>query len=400
MRRTYFMPLICAICFTILAGCWSRRELNELAVSVAIGVDKKGNDILITDQVLNTQAISGNEGGASLAPVVLFHETGVGLQEAARRMTERATRKIYVGQLQMLILGEAFAKSGVGKVLDHISRDHEYRRDFYVVIARGTEAQDVLKIYTPLEKTPATKMRASLEVSEKAWGGTAVIKIDDFISAIISKGREAVLTGIIVEGDYRIGNSNANVEKIQSPVSLKYSGLAIFKGDKLIGWLNENEVLGFNYTQGKIKSTSVPLQCPENKEDITVELLRTKNKINVAMVDNKPSITIQIQAEGNISDAQCRMDFSKPTSIMAVERLTEKKIRASIQSVVNITQNKYKSDIFGFGEELERRYPKYWEQKKHSWNQVFSTTPVNIEVKVKIRKLYRTSKSLLERMKE
>jgi len=400
MRRKYYLPLICALFFTLLAGCWNRRELNELAVSVAIGVDKKGDDILISDQVLNTQAISGKAGGASLAPVTLFQETGKGLQEAARRMTERATRKIYVGQLQMLILGEAFAREGVGKVMDHISRDHEYRNDFYVVVARGAKAKDILRIYTPLEKTPATKIRASIEVSEKAWGATSAVRIDDFRSAIISKGREAVLTGINVEGNYEIGNSGSNVEKIQTPASLKYSGLAIFKKDKLIGWLNENEALGFNYTQGKIKSTAVALQCPEEKENITVELLRTKNKINVVIKDGKPAFTLQIKAEGNITDTQCGMDFTNQTSILAVERLTEKRILASIQSAVNITQKKFKSDIFGLGEELERKHPKFWEQNKRNWDTVFSTLPIDIRVDVKIKKMYRTSKSFLERMKE
>ncbi len=45
------------ICMTLVAGCWNRRELNDLAVSVAIGVDKKGNQLLLSYQIVNTGAI-------------------------------------------------------------------------------------------------------------------------------------------------------------------------------------------------------------------------------------------------------------------------------------------------------------------------------------------------------
>ncbi|MGO4275203.1 Ger(x)C family spore germination protein, partial [Paenibacillus sp. TAF58] len=77
---------------------------------------------MLSNQILNTGAISGKEGGSSsLAPVTFFREKGDGFQEAARRMTTRSTRKIYVGQMQILIFGEKFAREGVGRVLDHIS---------------------------------------------------------------------------------------------------------------------------------------------------------------------------------------------------------------------------------------------------------------------------------------
>lgn len=385
----------------LISGCWNRRELNDLAVSVAIGVDKNGKQIILSNQILNAGAISGKEGGSSfLAPVTLFQEKGDGFQEAARRMTTSSTRKIYVGQMQILIFGEKFARDGVGRVLDHISRDHEYRKDFYVVIARGIEAQDILKVFTPLEKSPATKMNASLEVSSKAWGATAAVKIDDFTSNIISKGREAALTGIMLYGDPHVGNDKGNVEKIFPPARIKYQGIAVFKKDKLLGWLNEEESSGYIYTQGKVKSTTVLLTCPKEDSHMTVELLRTKNNTKVIMKNGNPVIKLKIKAEGVITDVQCPMDLSKPSSISQVEQLTQNKIKASILSVIKTVQTQYKSDIFGFGEEVERSYPEYWENVKSNWEDIMSTLQVDVQVEVKIKQMFKTSKSFYERMGE
>lgn len=390
------------LCMALVSGCWNRRELNDLAVAVALGVDQKGNKLLLSNQMLNPGAITGKEGGASLlAPVTLFQTSGGGLQEASRKMTIVSTRKIYVGQIQMIILGEEFARKGVAKVLDYLSRDHEYRKDFYVVIARGAEAQDILKVFTPLEKTPASKMSASLETSSKVWGSTAAIKIDELISAIISKGKEAVLTGIVVAGDTGIGNDKKNVEKISVPSSLKYSGLAVFKKDKLVGWLNEKESKGYNYTQGKIKSTTILLACPEEKnKKLAVELLRTKSETKVTMKENKPTIHIKLKTEGVAADAQCARDFAKPATISELERLTQNNIKASIMSAVKKTQNVYKSDIFGFGEAVERKYPQYWESVKSDWDQVFSNMQVVVQVESKIHTMFKTTKSFSERMEK
>lgn len=394
--------LVGLIVITITSGCWNRRELNDLAVSVAIGIDQRGDRILLSDQILNPGAISSKQEAQSpRAPVNLFQETGSGIQEAARRMTRASTRKIYVGQLQMLIFGEEFAKQGLSKVLDHITRDHEYRKDFYVAVARGGEAQDILKVMTPLEKTPAFKLKSAMDVSSKEWGAIAAVKIDDLVSAIVSKGKEAVLTGVVVIGDPRVGNTKNNAEMIFPSARMQYSGVAVFKKDKLTGWLTEEQSRGYSYTQKKLKSTSVALSCPQDANHaILTELLRIDNDTKAVMKDDKPAVQLKIKTEGVISDAQCEMDFTKPSSVAELELMLQKNIQASVEAAVNVMQTKYKLDIFGFGEEVERKFPRYWIRVQDDWNEVFSTINVNVKVEAKIRQMFKTTKSFSERMGE
>ncbi|SDN66931.1 spore germination protein KC [Paenibacillus sp. yr247] len=45
------------------AGCWNRRELNELAIAGAIGIDKAGNQIRLSVQVMNPGEIAVKKGG-------------------------------------------------------------------------------------------------------------------------------------------------------------------------------------------------------------------------------------------------------------------------------------------------------------------------------------------------
>ncbi|WP_342046340.1 Ger(x)C family spore germination protein [Bacillus sp. OTU530] len=385
----------------ILTGCWSRVELNELAVTVAMGLDKKGNKVLISQQIVNPGAIAAKGGAASSdAPVTLFKETGNGIQAADRKMITSSTRKIYTGQLQMLIISEELAKEGLSDVLDHISRDHQYRRDFFVVIARGTKAEDILKVYTVIDRIPANKMQRSLDNSSKAWGTTVSVRMDQFMSDIISNGKEAVLTGIKVQGNRNLGETTKNGQQIDPSAKLQYNGLAVFKKDRLVGWLNEEESKGYNYTQGKISSTSVVFPCSRGKKNINVEVLRTQEETQFKKINDTPQINIKISLEGNVADAQCAIDLSKPETITQLEKLTEKTIKRTIAAALKAAQKKYKSDIFGFRDVVNRTNPKYLEKVQKDWDQEFPDLQVNVAVKADIRRVFVTKKSFRERIEE
>lgn len=375
--------------------------MNELAVSVAMGLDKKGNQILVSHQIVNPGAIAAKGGAASSdAPVTLFHEMGRGIQEVGRKLTTSSTRKVYTGQLQMLIISEELAKEGLSDVLDHISRDHQYRRDFFLVISKGTKAENILKVYTPIDRIPANKMNRSLDISARAWGETAVVSLDQFMSDVIGKGKEAVLTGIQMNGKQALGETKENVQQIDPSTDLRFKGLAVFKKDRLVGWLNEEASKGYNYTQGEITSTPVVFPCPQGKKNISVEVLRTQEETQFKEINGKPKIDVKISLEGNVSDAQCAIDLSKPETIAQLEKLTAKEIKKTIATALKAAQEKYKSDIFGFGDVINRTNPKYWERVQKDWDQAFSELQVNVEVKADIRRVFLTKKSFRERMEE
>ncbi|MBH9787576.1 Ger(x)C family spore germination protein, partial [Clostridioides difficile] len=46
---------ICLLCILtlLLSGCWSKRELNELAIVVALGIDKIDEEYEITVQIVD-----------------------------------------------------------------------------------------------------------------------------------------------------------------------------------------------------------------------------------------------------------------------------------------------------------------------------------------------------------
>ncbi|WP_156411048.1 Ger(x)C family spore germination protein, partial [Paenibacillus sp. Soil787] len=207
------------------------------------------------------------------------------------------------------------------------------------------------------------------------------------------------VTGLRIKGEQEIGESKKNMEEIASPAQLQYSGLAVFKKDKLIGWLNEEESKAYNYVVNHVKSTVGDVACPEGGK-VSLEVIRSKTEVKGKLENGKPRIDANIRIEANVGGVECYIDLTKTKTIDELEKITEQKVQGFIEETIKKVQKKYKVDIFGFGEVIHRSEPNYWKKVKSEWDQVFVNLPVDVNVDVKIRRLGTVSNSFLEEMKK
>ncbi|WP_368657733.1 Ger(x)C family spore germination protein [Metabacillus halosaccharovorans] len=380
-----YKKLLIIICMLLLtSGCWSKKDLNELAIVTAIGIDKTEDGYSVSIQVLNPSELAGNT-SSGRTEVVRFIKSGETVFEALRKLSTDTPRRIYLAHLREVVFGEELAKEGIGKALDFISRDHEMRTDFYITVAKGSTAADILNIQTAIEKVPANKLFNALENSESVWAAAKTVKLDELINSIVSKGKEPVLTGIYHYGNAEVGSSIENVHNVSPETGLRIDYLAVFKEDKLIGWLNKDESKGFNYITDNIKNTVVTIEQEDGK--ITIETLRSKTKVKGKMVKGKPVIDIFITPEGNIADVESSIDLTKPETIDKLEKKYNENIKERVQTSIQQVQEEFKSDIFGFGEVIHREDSKAWKGLKNNWDEHFTNLDVNVDVKADIRRL-------------
>lgn len=395
MKKCIVLLLVLTL---FLSGCWDKRELNELGITMALGIDKIENEYVVSAQVVVPSEVS-MRASTGRSSVTLFQATGESVYEAFRKMTKISPRKMYPGHLQILVISEDLAKEGVAESLELLSRDWELRSDFYVVVAKDITASEVLNVTTAIESIPANKMFNALKVSEKNWAGTEGIILDELVTNLISDGKEAVLTGIQVLGNKETGSSKQNVESITPSTRIQYDDLAVFKGDQLVGWLNEEESRGYADITNAVKKTVTSIPCPQEGE-ITIEIFQYNSKIKGSMKKGEPEVDIKIQAEGNIGEVLCSIDIMKPETIDELEKIYEKEVKGIITQTIETVQNEYKSDIFGFGEAIHRSNPKKWEQMKEHWDEKFSDLTVNVQIDMNIRRTGTVNNSFLEKIKD
>lgn len=386
MKKQLSCLLSIIIFTTLLIGCWSKRELNELALASAIGIDKSDNGYLVTVQIVNPTEIAGQKSAGKSVPVITLRTTGKTISEALRRSTVVSPRRIYTAHIRVVVLGEDLARDGIADVLDFLARDHEMRTDFYILVAKDVKAEAVLSILTVLEDIPAFKIFSALETSDKTWAATHSVQLDELITNIVHSGINPVLTGVLLSGNADIGMNTESIHNTRPPALLKIGNLGAFKKDKLVGWLNEEESIGYNAIVGNIKSSVTTIPFPEGGM-LTVEVMKAEVDINSKLVNGEPRIELNYRAEGNVGEVQCDIDLTKQEGIEKIEALWNDLSTKRLKNVIKRVQEDFESDIFGFGEAFHRQNPKAWKSLQKNWDTEFINLPVDIKVNSKIKRI-------------
>ncbi|MCM0624124.1 Ger(x)C family spore germination protein [Lysinibacillus sp. OL1_EC] len=365
----------------LLGGCWNKRELNELAIVTAVGVDKSDEQFEISVQIVNPSQVASNKASGIQVPVFTYHAKGKSLFDAIRKLTALTPRKPYYAHAQIIIIGEEMAEEGMNSILDLFQRDPEGRSDFNFIVSHDSTAQEILSVLTPLEDVPASKMFKSLKVSEAVWGTTESVILDDLIQSLGSIDHSAVLPSIHIYGDADAGDFSSNIEKMDSPAQLKYGGLAIFKNYKLIGYLTEQESRDYNFLNNNIKSTFEIIACPEEGK-ISTEIINSSTKMTGHFQNDVPSISIKLDIEQNVAEISCPLDLTKSKTIDALNKETSRQIKERLERTLQTIQQTYQADLLKFSNVLHREDYQAWNRIKKNWLTLYPDLEVQIEVDV------------------
>ena len=381
-----------------LSGCWNRQEIDSLAIVTAVGIDKDPEGYNVTTQILNPGEIASQK-TLNTTTVTTYSTSGKTVFEAFRRLTVESPRKMYFSHIRIVALGEELAKDDIGKVLDFLLRQHEFRSDYYIIITKDVSARQVLSLLTPIERIPANKIYSSLKISEKLWAPTRSVQLDELISVIMSGGKNAVLTGTSIKGNINGGTDLNSLASTEREAIIKFDSLAAFKDTRLVGWLNEDESKGYNYITDNVKSTVGYVELADGGT-VTVELKKSKSKMTAINQNGALSINVDVEMEGEIGEIEGDIDISKQENIRRIEQLWGEKNEYLCYLAIKKAQQTFKSDIFGFGNVVHRTYPDLWKKIKNRWGKEFENLPVTVHSTLKVKSFGTTTSSFLKNKSE
>jgi len=377
-HKKLFITLVLAI--TLLGtSCWDRRELDDLAIATAVGIDQAEdpNKLQMTVEIILPQNVSTPGGGGGKGPASInIQSQGSTPFEAARRLTFESNKKIYFAHNPVLIFSEEIAKKGILPTFDLFIRDPEPRRTAWMLVAEG-KAQDLINVQTILD--PITGLY--IEKLAEGAGATsqiATLMVQGFLERLMSPTTAPYCPLIRIKGE-------------EKNKSLELSGTAIFKKDKMVGKFDYKESRGLLWVLGEVKSGIITVPC-EKEGNIGLEIVRADAKITPVIVDNTLKVIIKITEEGNLGEQECPVDLTAPEAWKSLERKQAEAIRQEILAAVKKAQE-LNADVFGFGEAFHRKYKTLWkEQLKNNWDEFFPDLEVEILVDAKLRKTGMTNK--------
>lgn len=390
MKRSIAMFVSFFVCALLLAGCWSKKELPDLAFVIAVGLDKtEDGRYLASFQVVNPGNVAGatqRGGGAAGVPVSMYTSTGDTLVEASRKASKKLSRILYYGHTNLVVIGEEVAREGLNGVFDAMERNNQFRTTSRLVVARGHSAKDVLAVLTPIDKISANQIIKTLEFSEMAWGQTINTDVWWAIRSLSGAGRNPVMTGITIEGDPQRGKRQTNVQTSVPNVRISLDGLALFKKDHLVRWVSGSTSRGVLWVLDRIKQTNITIPWNGKKEAIGYRTVRVKTEVKPQWKKGRPSILVHIQTEGDISEAYVPIRLDDYRQLFQLEKAIGRDIEREVRQAIETAQHE-KTDVFGFGEAVHRAHPRLWKRIKKEWDdRYFPHLPVTVKVEASIRR--------------
>ena len=125
---------------------------------------------------------------------------------------------------------------------------------------------------------------------------------------------------------------------------------------------------------------------------IAYQIIKLDSKITADLIDGKPVINVKLNVLANIRNIFGELDVTDVKNIKVLVEEAEKRIKNICEDTLNKVQNEFKTDIFGFGEVIYRKYPKLWKELKDDWDSKFSDLDVYVDVNVKINQLGQITK--------
>lgn len=380
--------LVIFLTLLLVTGCWDYRELNDLAIIGSLSIDIVDDEFVIAAQIMNAKKEGGSgnsSGGSTSAPIVVYKFSSNTISNTLRKMTTESPRKLYIGHISMVLISENAARAGFKEISDFLLRDHESRKQFKVLIIKDNPVDQALSILDHLETLTVQATLKSLNNASSYYGNVTPIGFDEFIALGFSKGIEGIIPYAILEGDPKEGEKKESTEITIPQAKIILKGLSVFKDDKLIGFLDDNDSIGFNFIMGNLKSAMIPFKCDE-KNYATTEIINYKTDMKIEVKNDLPVVKIKMTGEANQAEINCNVDMEVIEGRDFIMNLMNEEIaRLMSNSIDNVKQN-FGSDIFGFERYLYRHNYKYWKKVEKKWNELFKKIEYEIDVNLMLAK--------------
>lgn len=374
--KKYLSLISCILLLLLLPGCWNRRELNTLAIVQALGIDRtEDGQINVSLQLLKPSAIksSTSEKAGGSKSVWVVTSKGETVFDAIRNASLQTDRKAYFSHNKVYVLSEEIARQGISDELDLLSRDSELRKTPYIFISKR-KAEDIIRSEHEQERIPG---QAIEKLAKLTFATSKIPKVQfiDLLKNLASKTNDSIIPGItLVPSSAETSAKNL----------VKLEGTAILKRDKLIGWFDATETRGVLWILDNVKSGIIVVPTPgDETKRSAIEIIKATSRIVPERVNGNIVLTVNVHAEGNLGEQMSKADSVKPEPFKELEEKMASVIEEEIYSAVDKAQ-KWDVDIFKFGTEVHRQFPKEWPELEKNWREEFQKLQVNVVIDTKL----------------
>ncbi|HCJ56541.1 Ger(x)C family spore germination protein [Lutispora sp.] len=370
------LTFILILTSVFLSGCWDLVEIKDRAIITAFGIDKSDMDGKITftlQTIIPSRISTPMKTSPEMKPSVrVVSKTTDSFADAIREYAKQAERRTYLMQNRIIIIGEDMAKEGLTPAMDFFMRHPDSFQGAWVLICKG-KASEIIKWNSEVERIPADFIE-ELVKTRNFICSSSVENIHTFVNKLSTKPTSPATAMIEL------------VDSGNNETEARLSGIAVFKKDKMAGMLDNLETKGYTWINNERGRRLFEIgDIGKANVKMTHEIEGSRTKIIPELINGKPAILIKVNATTKIYVQDGSLDLDSQDTLKKLEKMLEEEIKSQIEACLNKALKEYKTDIFGFGEKIHRKYPKEWKKFKVKWEDALADLKVITDVNVKTK---------------
>lgn len=342
---------------------FSELETRYIVLGAAIDYDPDKKLYAVTAEVVSLEDSST---GAVVSK--LYYGSGRSVFEAVRNIIKTSGKKLLWAHTKVFIISKDLAAYSIYPTITLINRDYELRNSILIAISKESTAREILECKPSKTSIPSNIISEILEGSKSA---PKYPKTDamDFTYDLATPGIEPIAPAI------KIITENGD-RKVQ------VDGTAVFLSDILIGFLDDQESMDLLIVRNIISGGLIHLnESTANLNSyLALEILDNTTKFKPIVEEEKVVIKISVSPRLSLEETGGAIGFSSMDEVEKLEQACNNYLEARITNTIKTVQDKYKSDIFGFGKKTNITLPYYWKELKSNWNSEFHILEFTVNV--------------------
>lgn len=405
MKKGLILVVMCCIT-VLLTGCWDKKELEDQAFVMVIGLDKNKDqkNIQVTFQIANPQVGSTEKSQSDREPaseIVTIQSPSFTV--AKQLVNTTVTRNITLSHAKAIVIGSELAKSDqLIRVVETLLRDYEIRQDILLITSEEKASTFIRSNHPAFETRP----HKYYDLMMNRWKDNGFVPLSTLQKYVRQTQQDAGAFLSIYGTTQREKHHLQGHEDDQKPGRMALKGVnntqiigsAVFSNGNMIGSLTgeETRICLLLRRDTNIQQITTSYPDPFNKKGtLGVRVTEEKKpKINVKIT--KPGQTIDVYVPLKMEIVSMTGESDYPTNRqkrkqleMYIEHILEKETT----KLVHRSQKNYKIDLFNFYSEGRKKFATIPQYEQYNWTKRYPYSTVRVRYDVTFHKYGKQIKS-------
>ncbi len=384
-RSKIYAIIFIAIFIIYFTQDFTLINIEKTALIVSLGVDKAEEEYIVTAQI----AVPESNKSQSSNKEAVISSNGKTIFEAISSISEKTGWYPKLSFCNLIVIGESMLKENIMDVLLFFIRSYKIEDSAIVCSTKG-EAKELLLSSSPLDNISGLSLSKIFVKDYDSASEVYTSSIKDFCSKYYSKSQHGYMPFVktILTDESGRGGKTVTASATTEPESGKSGGgeksgsqqlviydattCQLFNKGYYVGELTGEESLVLSLLNRKVKEAFLTVNATHNdgkSGEFLITILKSKRKINLKIIDNKPVLECNLKIYARISDANFSEKINRIAELGKLNENMKFKVEEYIKEKLFSILKKSKEsncDIFECKNLLYKYHTKKYDDLKYS----------------------------------